>query len=296
LSSFGTALVERETALLEQTSTTIKSDPPRGSIEEQVAALRMTKDVMAMMDDKSLLFAKVSEPVLWHTDLHMGNIYVSHEDPVKIVSIIDWQSIVVSPLFIQARFPELLPVGEDYTLGTKEFPQLPPNFEEMDAEDKEFAEYKLKEAKLAKAYELLSGSVNNQAYKALYIPSFVKELFTRCGEVSEEGVIPLQACLIELSKVWHDLRFTDPCPFSFSEDELQRHEQQFKAYRNFHSVQEYARKILCTDVEGWIAPQFDFASKQNQNKELIEAFMGRSTEFDMSPDDIQRIWPYREPS
>jgi hypothetical protein len=85
----------------------------------------MTKDVMSMMDNKSLLFSKLSEPVLWHTDLHMGNIYVSHEDPVKIVSLIDWQSIVVSPLFLQARFPEFLPVDETYILGTQDFPQLP---------------------------------------------------------------------------------------------------------------------------------------------------------------------------
>lgn len=143
---------------------------------------------------------KVSEPVLWHTDLHMGNIYVSEEDPANIVSLIDWQSIVVSPLFFQARFPEFLPVEEDYALGTSEFPKLPQNYDEMKADDKEYAEYKLKEAKLAKVYELSSGSKNNQAYKALRIPSFLRELFIRCGEVSEEGMIPLRVCLIELSK------------------------------------------------------------------------------------------------
>jgi hypothetical protein len=294
LSSFGIALVERETALLEQTSTTIKSDPPRGSQEEQLAALRMTKDVMAMMDNESLLFAKLSEPVLWHTDLHMGNIYVSHKDPVEIVSIIDWQSIVVSPLFLQARFPEFLPVGEDYVLGTKDFPQLPPNFDDMDAADREYAAYKLKEAKLAKAYELSTGSANTLAYKAFWLPSFLRELFTRCGEVSEEGEIPLQACLIELSKAWHDLRFPAPSPLSFSAAELQRHEQQFDAYRTFHGVHEIARKALCTDAEGWIAPQLDFAALQRRNRELMEGLMGRSKEFDMVPDDVRRIWPFRE--
>jgi hypothetical protein len=254
----------------------------------------MTKDVMSMMDNKSLLFSKVSKPVLWHTDLHMGNIYVSHDDPVKIVSFIDWQSIVVSPLFLQARFPEFLPVGEDYILGTKDFPQLPPNFDDMDAEDQEYAEYKLKDAKLAKAYELATGSANTLAYKAFWIPSFLKDLFTRCGEVSEEGIVPLEACLIELSQTWHDLGFPAPSPLSFDSNSLQRHEQQFEAYRAFHSVHELARKALCTDAEGWIAPQLDFAALQRRNQELLEGFMGRSAEYNMSPGDIQRIWPFRE--
>lgn len=282
--------------LLKQTSTIIQSDSPRGSLEEQIAVLQMTKDVMSMMDNESLLVSKVSGPVLWHTDLHLGNIYVSHEDSVEIVSLIDWQSILVSPLFIQARFPEFLPVSDDYTLSSTEFPKLPQNFEDMDVEDQEYAKHKLNEARLAKAYELLSGYENNQAYKAFYIPSFLRELFTRCGEVSEEGVIPLQACLIELSKVWYDLGFTDPCPVNFSEHQLQRHEQQFKAYRNFHGVQELARKILGTDVEGWIAPQVDFTAKQQQSQELIQGFMNRSTEYNMSPVDIQRIWPYHDRS
>jgi hypothetical protein len=282
--------------LLEQSPGTIKPDPPRGSHEEQLAALRMTKDVMAMMDDKSLLFAKVSEPVLWHTDLHMGNIYVSHDDPVKIVSLIDWQSIVVSPLFLQARFPEFLPVDETYILGTQDFPQLPPHFAAMDAADREYAAYKHSEAKLAKAYELSTGSANTLAYKAFWLPSFLRELFTRSGEVSEEGAIPLQACLIELSNAWHDLRFPAACPLRFSADELQRHEQQLEAYRTFHGVHEIARKALCTDAEGWIAPQRDFAALQRRNWELMEGLMGRSEEFGMQPGDVKRIWPFRERS
>jgi hypothetical protein len=281
-------------ARLEHTSPVVNAGPPRGSLEEQIAVLQMTKDVMSMMDDESLLMSKVSEPVLWHTDLHMGNIYVSHENPVEIVSIIDWQSSVASPMFIQARLPEFLPAGDDFTLGTTELPQLPQNFDEMDAEDQKYAEYKLLEAKLAKGYELACGVENNQAYKAFGIPSFVRELFVRCGEVSEEGVIPLRACLIEMSKMWHDLRFTAPCPIRFSEDDLQRHEEQFDAYRNFHALHEFARNILSTDFEGWVAPQFDFEAKKQRNHDLMQEFMSRSAEFNMSPEDVQRTWPYRE--
>ncbi|KAF9690849.1 hypothetical protein EKO04_011150 [Ascochyta lentis] len=293
LSSFGIALVEREIALLRQDSTTAASDPPRGSFEEQIAVLKLTKKIMSRLNEASLI-EKVSEPVLWHTDLHMGNIYVSEENPAKIVSLIDWQSIVVSPLFIQARFPEFLPVEEDYALGTTDCPKLPQNYNEMDVSDKEYADHKLKEAKLAKVYELSSGSENNQAYKALRVPSFFRELFIRCGEVSEEGVIPLRACLIELSKAWNDLGFAGQCPVTFSEDDLKRHERQFQEYRDYHKIHELAMKILGTDSEGWITPQVDFAAKQQQNEELLREVMRRSTEYKKSPEEIRRIWPYLE--
>lgn len=180
----------------------------------------------------------------------MGNIYVSEENPANIVSLIDWQSIVVSPLFLQARFPEFLQVEEDYVLGTVDLSKLPLNHNEMDASDKEYADYKLKEAKLVKVYELSSGSENNQGYKALRVPSFLRELFIRCGEVSEEGIIPLQACLFELPKAWDDLGIVGQCPVTFSEDELKRHERQFQEYRDYHKIHELARKILSTGPEG----------------------------------------------
>ena len=249
---------------------------------------------MSAMDDELVLMPKVSEPVLWHTDLHIGNIYVSHENPPNIVSIIDWQSVVVSPLFVQARFPEFLSVGEDFALGTTELPQLPQSFDEMDAQDQKYAEHKFLQAKLAKVYELSSGVENTRAYKALWIPLYVRELFTRGGEVSEEGEIRLRACLVEMYKVWRDLGFTAPCPIHFSEDDLQRHEQQFDTHRNFHAVHDFAQKILGSDFEGWIAPEFDFEAKKRENEDLMQQFMDKSTMFNMEPDDIFRIWPFRE--
>ncbi|CAG5150661.1 uncharacterized protein ALTATR162_LOCUS2734 [Alternaria atra] len=124
LSSFGTALVERELASLGKRLSAGTPGAPRGSLDEQIAVLNMAKEVMSRIHERTLI-GKVSEPVLWHTDLHMGNIYVSEESSEKIVSLIDWQSIVVSPLFLQARFPEFLSVDEDYPLGTMGFLSCP---------------------------------------------------------------------------------------------------------------------------------------------------------------------------
>ncbi|KAF2127066.1 hypothetical protein P153DRAFT_295386, partial [Dothidotthia symphoricarpi CBS 119687] len=197
-----------------------------------------------------------------------------------------------APLFLQARFPEFLSVDEGYALGS-EMPELPQDFDQLDADDKEIAEFKLQEAKLAKAYELSSRSQNKQTCKAFFMPSFLWDLFVRCGEASEEGIIPLRACLIQLSKSWQDLGFAGDCPFSFSEDDIQKHNQEFEEFRDFHRIQEIARKHLVTDSEGWVAPQLDFTIKQQQNEKLLQLVMRRSNEYNKSPEEIQNLAVFR---
>ncbi|KAJ6495791.1 hypothetical protein C8R47DRAFT_372791 [Mycena vitilis] len=41
-------------------------------------------------------------PVLWHTDLNRGNIFVSADEPPVVSSVIDWRDVSVLPYFLQA--------------------------------------------------------------------------------------------------------------------------------------------------------------------------------------------------
>lgn len=59
----------------------------------------------------------MSNPILWHTDLHLGNIYVSEDEPTRMVSIIDWQYVYVGPTFLQANWPEFLKPNDEYICG-----------------------------------------------------------------------------------------------------------------------------------------------------------------------------------
>ncbi|KAF1845533.1 uncharacterized protein K460DRAFT_386030 [Cucurbitaria berberidis CBS 394.84] len=278
ISSFGLALVEREIARIEQQTLGSGFGPPGGSVDEQFAVLNMAKEVMSRLDMVTLI-NRVSRPVLWHTDLHMGNIYSKPED-FKICSIIDWQSIVVSPLYLQARFPEFLSVDNDY--------------QGMDADDKKLAELKFGDTKMSKFYELSTANQHLRAHHAFLMPQFTRELFTRCGEVCDEGVIPLCSCLIECANAWSELGFPGECPFSFTEEDIQKHEQQLQDYRDFNRVQEIARKLLSTDSEGWISPQLDFAERQRMNTELLQEIMRRSNEYNKTSEEIQSIWPFCE--
>jgi hypothetical protein len=56
----------------------------------------------------------LSQPVLWHRDLHCGNIFISSIG--TITSIIGWQGTAVLPRFLQAKIPQFLEVDSDSLL------------------------------------------------------------------------------------------------------------------------------------------------------------------------------------
>ncbi|GME52246.1 hypothetical protein PMIN01_08113, partial [Neofusicoccum parvum] len=152
LSAFGVAIAEREIARIKHNpKPAVSYGPPRGSVQEQLTVLEMAKVVFSRMDPQSLPGC-LECPTLWHTDLHMGNIYVSDKDPTQIVSLIDWQSIVASPLFYQVRFPAVVRIDENYELGT-EVPTLPHNINQMDADDEEIARFKHKQIIMAETWD-----------------------------------------------------------------------------------------------------------------------------------------------
>jgi aminoglycoside phosphotransferase (APT) family kinase protein len=66
--------------------------------------LRATAELMKFFDSNTPI-QQFLQPAIWHTDLHLGNIFVSESGPPKILSFIDWQSVSISPLFLQARWP-----------------------------------------------------------------------------------------------------------------------------------------------------------------------------------------------
>ena len=78
------------------------------------------------------------KPCMWHSDLHVENIFVNPANPTEVTSIIDWQSTEVAPLFVQVRQPYFLDHQGPQTTGL-ERPQLPANFAQLSTADQEQA-------------------------------------------------------------------------------------------------------------------------------------------------------------
>jgi hypothetical protein len=262
-----------------------------GTREEQVAILEDTIRLMKLLDSHPII-SRHSQPVLWHTDLHMGNIFVSPEEPSRIVSLIDWQSTSILPAFLQAQWPIFLKPPPEYVKGLVN-PKLPHNIDDFDLDEKALAIREWEQAKLAKAYEVSAYLENRTAHDAMNTPRVFRELFIRCGEVSEFGVVPLRACLVEIFENWSSLGFTGNCPYSFTQADIQKHESQFEEYQAWHKVQQLARDCLDTDAEGWVSPEMDIDKKREQNKELLDLFI-EQTAGEKSAGEARAMWPFSE--
>ncbi|CZT49106.1 uncharacterized protein RSE6_09896 [Rhynchosporium secalis] len=238
---YGRALADREIFRLRTQSSTRSYRLHDANIEDDIDLLLKAADLMERLESYPSLMQNY-RPTLWHTDLHMGNIFVSETEPQTIVSLIDWQSISVSPLFLQVRWPIFLEPPDDYIKGFVH-PELPSDFEKMDEDDKELAMYKFKQASRTKAYETSTYLKNRDAYNAMNVPRVFRELSIRCEEVFEEGAAPLRACLIEVSQSWEQLKLPGTCPFSFTPDEISAHDVSFEEYEDFHRVRQFALSI-----------------------------------------------------
>lgn len=291
ISALGISIARRELSRISSGHLTHHAHFYRGSVEECIQLLETTIHLMTLLDANSIL-SRSSQPTLWHTDLHMGNIYVSPDEPSRIVSFIDLQGVLVLPAFLQAWWPIFLKPWQEseYVRGPVQV-KLPDDFDQLDEEEKRAALNEWEQDMLAKTYEIATYLENRSAYTAMNVPRVFRELFVRCGEISEMGILPLRECLIEISQNWSDLGFSGECPFSFTEEEIQIHGRQFAGYENWHQVQAIARECLDTDTEGWISPQLDFENKRNLNKQLQDMYIQQMA-GEKPPEEVKVMWPF----
>ncbi|EGD94286.1 serine/threonine protein kinase [Trichophyton tonsurans CBS 112818] len=258
LATFGIAIARREIARALQGLPPHPGTFYQGSCEEKVKLLDDVINLMRMLSSTSHpVLAQLGKPVIWHTDLHMGNIYVSPDDPSQILSIIDWQSISVLPLFLQARWPIFLEPPENFVQGFQA-PKLPDNLKEMNEEDQQLAKFEYRQAMVAKT----------SSY---------------CHEPP--------ACLSRaVQALWRDVRKWYLAS-SRVEDEIAEHDAQFTDYEDWYKANEIARKCLDTDEEGWISPELDIEEKHRQNRELFEMFV-KQMSAEKTPEEARRMWPF----
>ncbi|KAI4263398.1 MAG: hypothetical protein L6R42_001447, partial [Xanthoria sp. 1 TBL-2021] len=172
-----------------------------------------------------------ARPTIWHTDLHMGNIFVSEQDHSHIVSFIDWQHRPISPLFQQARWPVFLSPPDDYALGPRH-PELSSDFENFDPHDKEVALFEKERADASKAYEIATYLNNRDTYVALWkVDQPVREFFRRIGDTWDDGMVPLQMCILKICETWGQLGFSDPCPLDLSVRDVETFNQRSIKYK-----------------------------------------------------------------
>ncbi|OQE96386.1 hypothetical protein PENNAL_c0001G06488 [Penicillium nalgiovense] len=169
------------------------------SVDEYCDLLRKTVLVLPILSrDPRVLEGAGS--VIWHTDLHLGNIYAS-DDPTTIEGLIDWQSAQAAPLFIQAQFPELLRPPKNYSAGT-EISTLPEDFEELDPDQKEKVAEEQTLAAQSEYYEMSCLGYSKAIYDAMKLDRRLWKPFTYCQLFPNGSMVPLRNSLARLFHDW----------------------------------------------------------------------------------------------
>lgn len=258
------------------------------SVEEYCDLLRKSVLVLPVLSH-DLRVLEAADSVIWHTDLHLGNIFVSPDDPTTIEGVIDWQSAQAAPLFIQAQFPEFLRPPKSYNPGT-EIPALPDNFEELDLDQKEKVNEERTLAAQSKYYEMSCLAYNRPVYNAMKLDRRLWDPFTCCQLFSNGSMVPLRNALIQLSHDWENMGLPGNCPFKFTEDDLQRHNQQVHQYQDTVYLWDIVKGQLRTDDSGWI-PVGQWESTKKMNKYLFDMYMKTLSE-EVSPETASKRWPF----
>lgn len=127
--------------------------------------------------------------VLWHPDLHDGNIFI-HEG--KISSIIDRQSVWTGPLMLQARTPRLINYNMDIIL------KLPENFKELNNGEKERIRDQVSKSIQLYIYKHGTGRRNPLLNKARRQPfgKTLAQLVDFAGNSWDDDILLFRECLI----------------------------------------------------------------------------------------------------
>ncbi|KAM5490304.1 hypothetical protein MaudMau93_002502 [Microsporum audouinii] len=261
-----------------------------GSSSAHKKVLGSAMALVPLISSHPILVAN-SSPTLLHTDLHMGNIFVTEDGPIEITSIIDWHSITIAPKFIQARWPIVVEPLDGYTRGITP-PEPLPDLEQLDSEEKKIAIFTHEQNYLAKAYEVCTARHSLHLHNALEVPQILKEIYIRGGETITDGIFPLRSCLVDLFHYWQDLGFLEPFPIKFTEDEFSHYNKELPLYEEWYTLKEIVKKALNTDSEGWIYPELDWEEKKRLNEELYQLYLNNALAADRTMEETRAMWPF----
>ncbi|KAG8697466.1 Phosphotransferase enzyme [Ceratobasidium sp. 395] len=202
--------------------------------------------------------------VLWHKDLHAKNILVTKSSPPSI-TLIDWQSTSVGPLFQQATFAIFAQYHGDSRIDLSRNARLPDDFDTLPWHEKIYLKHQ-----------------RRLALRHLYYSMHVDPTSLEAQNWSR--IVPLRAAIDEASRTW-DLGLgtlrehvfalvgawdaKTPCPVMIERTERERHERERERTRAY---QECVRKLyrhLEAEGDGWVSKErYEDAYTMNEEQRL----------------------------
>jgi hypothetical protein len=219
----------------------------------------------------------VANPVLFHPDLNMRNVFVDSDDHTKVASFIDWQSASLDPAFWVAAI-------------RPDFAALPDQPD--DSNDAIIA--------CARAFDHYMGSYLPQLARAQSVDPRLVRPFQYPHRTWNDGVVAFRHDLLMTLKEWDVLGFDGTAPIAAPDSEKFAAHQ--REYRYFVAAQKLRRQVadyLTISSDGWV-PEEAWNAVQLQHQQLYsnvaQAIMSAEDSDDDEPvkseRELKAIWPF----
>lgn len=241
-----------------------------GTIQAHLSLLQCARVVLEKMCKDPRIQAAAT-PVLFHSDLHKRNIFVSEDDPAVVTDIIDWQSTSVEPAYWYAdEIPDFASPTEsknDYC------------FQTFDA-CSQFLTPKLAGPRL----------MDDRLFRP----------FRYSYRTWKDGAVALRHELIETSRGWKELGLTGSSPYPLpSPQELLDHEKNYKLFVAAQNLKRDLSNLLNAASDGWVPSESwvvtDSAYREVFDHMLSIVLANESPEQDepvKEETDLRSIWPF----
>lgn len=246
--------------------------------------------------DRSILHA-----CLWHNDLHSDNIFVNPEKPTEITCLIDWQSVHVQPLFMQACHPSFLDFEGPKPEGPAT-PSLPDDFNGMNEVQQKRAKSLLSQQSLFKAYEILSLQRNEKVYHALrHQKGLGCQIITFAGNLLQDGEPLVKGQLMQIQREWQELpavraRACQTSPLQFtSQDFLAQEEEEARWMQGLELMTQVLESLGTVDRgwHGWVKAE-DYALFKEKLDSVREEFVDQLSETEEDRPKWLSAWPFKD--
>ncbi|EEP79835.1 predicted protein [Uncinocarpus reesii 1704] len=190
----------------------------------------------------------LNRPVLRHPDLTPGNVFIC-PDTHKVKCIIDWQHTVIKPLALAAGYPRLFENPDPEPPQGLEAPKYPEGYDNMDTETKAQIKELVRRQTLFYLYRVFNGGLNKPHLAALQDPLFSlrQYLVEFAGRQWGGNLMTLRGALIRTFESWDCLpgrENTQKCPIEFSEQEIQKQNDDEPMWCNLNALVQQWRDEL----------------------------------------------------
>lgn len=236
----------------------------------------------------------INASTLWHPDLYLDNVFVDG-NTLQVTSIIDWQSAVAVPFFVQCRVPKMLLFREPTSLDPLIRSRRADRYKGLKHEEKEYARQVLGGEQLHKYYLTITKRDNPRHWTALQLHDEIRFQPVQIVQHAWEQNIMffLKRALMRIVNKWEDLcPGAGPCPVSFNGQEQALYDIEVENRETVAFILNIFEDNYGLHPDGNVEP----ARYEEIQRELtrLKATFLEGADNEEQKLLLQKLWPYQE--